>query len=85
MDAHDQLTLKKTLDALRKIGPAGMTKADILDLAELSAGQPLTTERRETLWQMLAERRYVAGHWEPVTRAERWALTERGMTALDAL
>ena len=85
MDTHDQLVLRRTLDALRKIGPSGMAKNDILDLAELSAGKPLTTEQRETLWQLLAERKYIAGHWEPVTNQERWSLTERGLTALESL
>jgi hypothetical protein len=85
MDALDQLVLKRTLDALRRIGSTGLAKADVLDAAELSSGRLLTTEQRETLWNLLVERRYISGHMEPVTHIERWTLTERGMTALDAL
>lgn len=84
MTIKAQLTLRKTLDNLRKLGPAGCVKEDILDLAELASGT-LTSAERDALWELLVERRYIAGHFEPVTDTERWAITERGLTALAAL
>ena len=84
MDARRALTLKKTLEALRRIGSVGMTKKDILDLAELSAGM-LTTEERDALWEELEGRRWIVGHWEPILRVERWSVTERGVAALGGM
>jgi hypothetical protein len=84
MDTKSQLVLKRTLANLRRIGPSGARKADILDLAEMDCGI-MTTAEKDALWELLEGRRYVAGHWEPVTNAERWTLTERGLTALEGL
>lgn len=84
MDAKSQLVLKRTLEHLRRIGPAGMAQADVLDMAELACGL-MTTAEKDALWSLLEERRYVAGHYEPVTNVERWAVTERGLAALAGL
>lgn len=84
MDAKAALAVKRTLESLRRIGSVGMTKKDILDMAELSAGM-MTSAERDALWEELESRRWIAGHWEPVLHVERWSLTERGITALGAM
>lgn len=84
MDARRALTVKRTLEALRRIGSVGMTREDLLDLAEISAGM-MTTAEKDALWEELEGRRWIAGHWEPILKVQRWSLTERGAAALGGM
>ncbi len=84
MNARSQLIFKRALEAFQKVGSIGLTKIDALDMAALAAGY-LPEAERDALWERLTSERYIIGHWEPLLRVERWALTERGATALAGL
>lgn len=84
MDTRSQLIFKRALEAFRQVGSIGLTRADALDMAALAAGY-LPESEREALWERLTGERLIIGHWEPLLRVERFALTERGATALAGL
>jgi hypothetical protein len=85
MDDTDLFVIKRTLQALLKIGSQGLRKDDLLDQAELAAGRPLTSEQRERAFAVLRDRKWIEGHLEPILHHERWTLTERGLTTLESL
>lgn len=85
MDTNDLFVMKRMLGVLKEIGSVGVRANDLLDQAELAAGMPLTTDQRHRVFSELNERRYIVSHIQPITHHERWTLTERGMTAYEAL
>ena len=85
MDTNDLYVLKRMLGVLKDIGSTGVRKDDLLDQAEIAADRPLTTDQRERVFAALKDRHYIVAHLQPITHHERWTLTERGLTAYEAL
>ena len=85
MDATDRYVIKTALETLRAAGGTGLKKAALLEQIDLAAGAPTTDEQREAAFQMMKDRGWVSWYMEPVWHDRRWILTERGMTALEAM
>ena len=85
MDATDKLVIKTALAMLRAAGGTGLGKPALLDQLGLAAGAPTTDARREAAFQTLLDRGWMDWHMEPVWHDRRYTITERGMTALEAM
>ena len=85
MDSTDKFVIKTALRTLQAAGGAGVKKSALLDQIDLAAGAPTTDEQREAAFQMMKERGWISYYMEPVWHAQRWVLTERGLTALEGM
>ena len=85
MDAIDKVVIKTALETLCAAGGAGVKKPALLQQIDLAAGSPTTDEQREAAFSLLRDRGWITYHYEPVWHDQRWTITERGMTALEAM
>ena len=85
MDATDRYVIKIALQTLQAAGGTGLKKQAILDQIDLAAGAPTSNEQREAAFQMLRDRGWIDSHLEPIWHDQRWAITERGLTALEGM
>lgn len=85
MDELDRHVVKTALATLRAAGGTGVRKPALLDQIGLAAGAPTTEEQREAAFQTMRDRGWISWYMEPVWHDQRWILTERGMTALEAM
>ena len=85
MDALDKHVIKTALESLRAAGGTGLKKAALLSQIDLAAGAPTTNEQREAAFSLIKERGWMTFYMEPIWHDQRWTITERGMTALEAM
>ena len=85
MDALDKFVIKTALETLRAAGGTGLKKTALLNQIDLAAGAPTTDAQREAAFALLRDRGWISYHYEPVWHDQRWAITERGMTALEGM
>lgn len=85
MDAIDRHVIKTALRTVHAAGGAGMKKAALLEQIDLAAGAPTTDEQREAAFSLMKGRGWICWHMEPVWHDQRWTITERGLTALEAM
>ena len=52
---------------------------------DLASGAPTTDEQREAAFAMLTQRGWMNSYMEPIWHKRRFTLTERGLTALEAM
>ena len=85
MDALDKHVIKTALETLKAAGGTGLKKTALLSQIDLAAGAPTTDEQREAAFSLLKDRGWIDYHYEPIWHDQRWTITERGMTALEAM
>lgn len=85
MDAIDKFCIKTALELLRAAGGTGLKKTHLLSQMSLAAGAPITAEQQDAAFATLMERGWIEYHIEPIWHDRRWAITERGMTALEGM
>ena len=85
MDAIDKHVIKSALELVRAAGGTGVKKSALLNQIDLAAGTPTTDEQREAAFSLLTGRGWISWYMEPVWHDQRWTITERGMTALEAM
>jgi hypothetical protein len=52
---------------------------------DLAHGEPLSSEEHDLAFEFLQSRGWINSHLEPVWHTKRYTLTERGLTALEAM
>lgn len=85
MDETDKYVIKTALKTLQAAGGTGVKKAALLSQIDLAAGAPTTCEKREDAFRLLIDRGWMTYHMEPIWHEQRYTLTERGLTALEAM
>lgn len=85
MDAHDKYIIKIALKTLQAAGGTGVTAKALKEQMDLAHGEPLSSEEHDLAFEFLSSRNWMTHHMEPVWHAKRYTLTERGLTALDAM
>ena len=85
MNAIDRHVIKTALQTLDAAGGAGVKKTALLSQIDLAAGTPTTDEQRENAFSLLKSRGWIDFHLDPIWHEQRWTITERGKTALEAM
>ena len=85
MDATDKFVIKTALETLRAAGGTGLKKQALLNQIDLAAGAPTTNEQREAAFALIRDRGWITFYMEPIWHNQRFTLTERGLTALEAM
>ena len=85
MDALDRYVIRTALETLRAAGGIGVTKDALLSQIDLAAGAPTTDEQREAAFALIRDRGWMNSYMEPIWHKQRYTITERGMTALEAM
>ena len=85
MDAVDKYVVKTALETLRAAGGTGATKGALLKVMALAAPTVVSQDILEEGFQLLKERGWIDSHLDGVWHEQRWALTERGLTALEGM
>lgn len=85
MNAHDKYIIKIALKTLQAAGGTGVTAKALKDQMDLAHGEPLSSEEHDLAFEFLSSRNWMTHHLEPVWHTKRYTLTERGLTALEAM
>lgn len=85
MNAHDKYIIKIALKTLQAAGGAGVTAKALKEQMDLAHGEPLSSEEHDRAFEFLSSRNWMTHHMEPVWHTKRYTLTERGLTALEAM
>ena len=85
MDQLDRYVIKTALQTLNAAGGIGVTKDALMSQIDLASGAPTTDEQREAAFAMLTQRGWMNSYMEPIWHKRRYTLTERGLTALEAM
>ena len=82
---EEQIIVKDALELVAASGTTGVLKSKLLSSLRTPDGQPLTPEQQGVVFGILTGRCWIVGHMEPVWHTKRFTLTERGLTALEAM
>lgn len=85
MTPHDKYIIKIALKTLQAAGGTGVTAQALKEQLDLAHGEPLSPEEHDLAFGMLSDRGWMTYHLEPLWHAKRFTLTERGLTALEAM
>ena len=85
MDTHDKYIIKIALKTLQAAGGIGVTAKALREQMDLAHGEPLSSEEHDLAFDFLSSRGWMNQHMEPVWHTKRFTLTERGLTALEAM
>lgn len=85
MTDTDILVMRKMLNILIGVGPAGLEENDLKEQAEIAAGRLLTTAEQDLAVKLMKDRKWIASYRQPVTERVRWYATEQGKMAYAAL
>ena len=85
MNAHDKYIIKIALKTLQAAGGTGVTAKALKEQMDLAHGEPLSSEEHDLAFEFLSSRGWMTHHLEPVWHTKRYTLTERGLTALEAM
>lgn len=85
MTTHDKYVIKIALRTLQAAGGTGVTAQALKEQLDLANGEPLSPEEHDLAFDMLQTRGWMTYHMEPIWHAKRFTLTERGLTALEAM
>lgn len=85
MNAHDKYIIKIALKTLQAAGSAGVSSQSLKEQLDLAHGEPLSSEEHDMAFNMLLSRKWMEYHLEPIWHSKRYTLTERGLTALEAM
>lgn len=82
---EEQQIVKDALEYVKASAGTGVDRTKLMSALRTLDGHPLSPEQREVIFGLLSARGWIAYHLDPLWHAKRWTITDRGLTALEAM